>query len=312
MKKIIQLLLLFSITFNCFSQSSFDKSLSLFSNDLATKLIQKNKKKIVVLFIKENNRAEINKTDNNKSNTVAGKYIADIISINLINDLGDFEVFDRDNLSGIVEAKKMIDEGYIDTETTKKLGKILAVEAIIIGNYTVLNDSIKLTIKALDANSGSATAAAFKNLPIDCDAQTLLGLRCTSANSTSNKGFNNSIKSNEDYNNPNSVNEECAIKNTGDYCLSNLNNFPIILNYSKSSSGIPMGYGNGLRITIDPGQTSCIYELPVGTYNYTYDDPTKRVHTGYSVSYGGDDTKPLKVTGQFKVEKCTSKTFIIK
>lgn len=307
MKKGIQIIFFILISFNCFSQSSFDKSLSIVSRDLSSKLTQKDRKKLVVLFIKEINSAEINKSDVNKSNTVAGKYIADIISINLINDLGNFEVFDRDNLSGIVEAKKMIDEGFIDADNTKKLGKILAVEVIIIGNYTILDESIKLTMKALDVNSGSAVAATFINLPIDSDAKALLGIK----GSTGSRGFNSSTKSDENYNNPNSVNSECETNNTGDYCISNQKSFQISLIYKKIGGSRYSSFG-GKRISIDPGQTNCLYDLESGVWEYTYSDPTKRVHTGYSASYGGDDTQPLTVSGQFKVEKCSSKTLVIK
>lgn len=312
MKTTILLTLLVLSFFNCFSQGSFDKSINNVSNDLAEKLILKNKKKIAVLFVKENSKLEVNKADANKSNTVAGKYIADMVSVNLINNPQDFQVFDRDNLSGIVEAKKLIDEGYIDAENTKKLGIILAVEVLIIGNYTVLNDSIKLTLKALDVNTGSALAANMRNLPIDADAASLLGIRLPNNSSFGNKGFNNSLKSNEDYNNPNSVATECETKNTGDYCFTNQKNFVIKLDYSKVDGGVPLGYNVNPHLTLEPGQTGCVYELTCGAYKYSYEDPTKRVHTGYSSSYGGDDTKPQRISGQFKVEKCASKTLIIK
>ena len=101
-KSIIVFLLI--STFNAYSQNTFDKSLNEISIDIAGKLSQKGKKKIVVLYV----------TDINKSQTVAGKYMADVISVNIVNDQGNFEVFDRENLSGIVEAKKMMAEGYID------------------------------------------------------------------------------------------------------------------------------------------------------------------------------------------------------
>ena len=83
MKKSIAIIFIFSITLSAFSQSVFDKALSDISNDLADKLIQKNKKKVVVLFI----------TDLNRNPTTAGKYLADMVSFNIINNAGGFSVY---------------------------------------------------------------------------------------------------------------------------------------------------------------------------------------------------------------------------
>ena len=74
MKKVLLLFCLSFIFCFAFSQSTFDKSLDEVSADIAGKLIQKDIKKVVVLFV----------TDASNAPTVAGKYIADNISFNLI------------------------------------------------------------------------------------------------------------------------------------------------------------------------------------------------------------------------------------
>ncbi|MBK6903351.1 MAG: hypothetical protein IPH04_11225 [Saprospirales bacterium] len=123
-------------------------------------------------------------------------------------------VFDRENLSGIAEANKMIAEGFIDVNKAKELGKLLSVDAIIIGNYTVLSNTIKLTIKALDSSNGCCHR---KDLPIDGDAGALLGINVPSSgggvDNNANRGFNRPLNSNEQYNNPETVNKECETKN---------------------------------------------------------------------------------------------------
>ncbi len=78
MKRIIALIYFFSLSFACISQSEFDKALTAISADLSQKLQTLNKKKIVVLYI----------TDIDKQMTNAGKYMADIISVNLVNNPG--------------------------------------------------------------------------------------------------------------------------------------------------------------------------------------------------------------------------------
>jgi len=287
MKNIAVIVFLFLITFNAFSQSTFDKSLNEVSANIADKLIQKNKKKIVVLYI----------TDVNKVQTVAGKYIADVISVNIVNNIGNFEVFDRENLSGIAEAKKLIAEGYVDASNAKELGKLLAVETIIIGNYTVLSSTMKLTLKALDVNNGFVIAASMKDLPINADAGALLGINLPNNSSPDggNRGFNNPVKSGENYNNPETVNKDCEKNNTGDYCFENQYNKQVkIYIFAEGQRG------TDLYLTLSIGQTQCFYNLKAG--NYTY-----RVTIGDIGYYRYDIAQ-----GQFLVDKCKSKTFFIK
>lgn len=208
MKKLFFLILIDVFSLSIAAQSAFDKALEVISLDLATKLDQKEKKKVVVLYI----------TDIQKTQTVAGKYLADQISVNIVNHPGNFMVFDRENLSGIAEANKLIAEGYIDVDKAKELGRILSVDAIIIGNYTVLSNTIKLTLKALDSSNGFVIAASVNDMPIDGDAGALLGINVPSTGgnvNAENRGFNRPLNSNEQYNNPGTVSHECETKNLG-------------------------------------------------------------------------------------------------
>ena len=280
MRKCFQFIILFLIASYSFPQSAFDKSVSEASNDLANKLILKNKKKIVVLYV----------TDLNKTQTVAGKYIADVISVDIVNNAGNFEVFDRENLTGIAEAKKLIAEGYIDVEKAKALGKMLSVEVIIIGNYTVLSNTIKLTLKAFDSNTGLVIAATGKELPIDSDAGALLGINVegNGSRNISNRGFNNRpLNSNETYNNPETVNKDCEINNTGDYCFTNNRQYLI---------GIDIYGDRHYSFNLEAGQTQCFYNIKAQNYYYRF--------VNAYVNYTRE--------GQILVEKCKSKTFVIK
>jgi hypothetical protein len=289
MKNFLIILCFSLITYSVFSQSTFDKSLNEVSADLAGKLSQKNKKKIVVLYV----------TDISKSQTVAGKYIADVISVNIVNDQGNFEVFDRENLSGIAEAKKLIAEGYIDADKVKELGKLLSVDAIIIGNYTVLTTTLKLTLKALDVNNGFVIAATMKDLPINEDAGTLLGINVGVIDNNSNKGFNSRpLNSNESYNNPGTVNSECKEKNTGDYCFINATDHQIQvdIDYRSNNSCIT---SDDLTMTLAPQQTQCFYNLKaVPWFYFVFDEKHPRCTPAQE--------------GQINVEQCKSKTFVIK
>lgn len=290
--KNILILLICLLSINSFSQSTFDKSLSEISNDIANKLNQKNQKKIVVLYI----------TDIKKTQSVAGKYMADVISYNIVNNPLNFFVFDRENLSEITEAKKLIDEGYIDAAKAKELGKILAVDAIIIGNYTVLPSTLKLSLKALDVNSGLIVAASMKDLPLNEDAGSLLGIHISNndGGSSTNRGFNTPIKSGVNYNNPGTVDRECEKNNTGDFCFLNETKGTIYVYVSERYLTLPIQlqlYAN--KISIASRETSCLYN-------------TKAKVLYYSVTLSQSSRAQIWKSGQIRVEKCKSKTLTIK
>jgi hypothetical protein len=262
------------------SQESFKKSLEVISTDLCSKISEKGKKKIVVLFV----------TDISKSPSALGKHIADVVSFYAVNNKSGFSVFDRENLSGITEAKKLIAEGYIDVNNTKQLGKLLAVEAILVGNYTVLANTVSLTLKALDVNDGFVIAQSLIELPIDKDAGALLGVSSMVGQDENmlNKGFNNRpLNSNESYNNSKTVDKNCETTESGDYCFTNLSDDVVLIEHLKT--GRP-------DFTLKPKETQCIYNIRSGSYEY----------------YIRDMNSVIKAKGSFLVEKCKSKTFTIK
>jgi len=291
MKKALSIFLFFLLIIHAIGQTTFEESLNEISKDISAKLLNKNLRKVVVLYV----------TDLNKTQTTAGKYIADIVSVNIVNDPGNFRVFDRENLPEIVEAKKLMDEGYIDANSAKELGKILAVDAILIGNYTVFSSTLKLTMKALDVENGFVAAASMKDLILTTDLGILLGINVNSGNSNLNRGFNNQpINSSEDYNNPGTVNPECKENNTGDYCFVNNTKYTLIVRLKRYT-----------ELTLDPGQTQCFHNQQARTYNYT-------IHEKGGVEYGqvyysyGNAVKPFTRAGQISIEQCKSKTFTIK
>ena len=288
--KVFLILFICLFSLNSYSQSAIDKSLSEVSNDIADKLNQKNQKKIVVLYI----------TDINNAQSVAGKYIADLISYYIVNNPLNFLVFDRENLSEITEAKKLIDEGYIDAAKAKELGKILAVDAII-GNYTVLPSTLKLSLKALDVNSGLIVAASMKDLPYNEDSGALLGINIPNKNgSLSNRGFNTPIKSGENYNNPGTVNSDCEQNNTGDFCFLNETQYTIYVYVSERYLKYPVELNlYASKISVDSRETSCLYN-------------TKAKVLYYAVRLSQSSSAQIWKSGQISVEKCKSKTLTIK
>jgi hypothetical protein len=186
------------------------------------------------------------------------------------------------------------------------LGRFLSVEAIIIGNYTVLSNTVKLTIKALDANTGFIIAASMKDIHLDNDAGALLGINVSSSGdantNNSNRGFNHPLGSNEQYNNPETVNPECESKKIGDFCFENKT--PIRLNVEIRERA----HHQPFYLLLSPGQTQCFYNLKTKNYQYN-------IYKGRKTNDGNDyfyDRAYIIGKGEILVEKCKSKTFTIK
>ncbi|MBK6621327.1 MAG: hypothetical protein IPG32_10785 [Saprospirales bacterium] len=72
-------------------------------------------------------------------------------------------------------------------DKAKELGKLLSVDAIITGTYTVLSNTIKLSLKALDSSNGFVIASSIKDLPIDGDAGALLGISVSTPGGNTDK-----------------------------------------------------------------------------------------------------------------------------
>jgi len=282
-----------------YSQESFKKSLEAISKDLCFKMVEKGKKKVVVLFV----------TDINKTQTTVGKYMADVVSFYIVNNQSEFSVFDRENLPGIAEAKKLIAEGYIDANNAKQLGKILFVETIVVGNYTVLSASLSLTLKALDVNDGFVIAQSMIDLPIDQDAGALLGITVGTGDNNTNKGFNNRpLNSNEGYNNPETVNKNCKENNTGDYCFENRSRYELRIMLTQKTKKSPF-YFSEIYI-FRPNQTQCFYDLSVGPASYDILDKDTDEKKSYMQLLPND--YKYKASGMVYIEQCKSKTCVIK
>ncbi|MGB4848034.1 MAG: FlgO family outer membrane protein [Saprospiraceae bacterium] len=270
------------------AQGDFDAKLTTLSDTIAKKINLQGKKVIAVWDF----------TDNDGQITNLGKYLSEEISINLTNYSGSFHMMDRNHLNTILREHKLNAEGFIDANTAKELGKMNAVDAIVTGTMTIFPDKIKLTIKVLDTETALIIAATKGDLPITPDIASFIGVPDMAAGnaSTTNRGFNNRpLSSNEQLNNPETVNKECETNNYGDYCFQNNTQFrlKVILYYGTNN-----GHDSDL-LTLDPNQTQCLYNLKAKSYDYRIDQLSPSFYMEWKL-------------GSILIEKCKSKTFVIK
>src|ERR1035441_6359590 len=232
--------------------NSFDNSLKQLTDQLAAKLTTHSNDKIAIWDL----------TDVDGGVLKIGKYIAEDITINLADK---FHLVNRNQLNTIIKENKLKAEGFIDQVTAKQLKKLSNVDIIITGTITVLSNNIKITLQALDEDA-NIIAGTKGDVAMNDDIKELLGINTGhggGSNNTSNRGFNHPLNSNEQINNPETVNKECQTKHTGDYCFMNTTSKK--LNVAVATSN----FWFTSNLTLAPGQTQCIYDAPVGSINYT-------------------------------------------
>lgn len=307
MKKIIIALLLLCTSLNSIAQD-FDSKLETLAKGLASKIDSKGKKKIAVWgFVTESGER-----------TALANFLTEDFSIYMTNFAENFEIIDRKHLDILLKEHQLNSEGYIDSKTAKELQKIIAVDAIVTGTYTVLNTNIKVRAKVLDTETALQFAANMASLPMNNDVSSYLGISINGGNTT-NKGFNTPLNSNETVNDPETVDSNCKKMQTGNFCFSNSLNEKIVLQIMKHRTPDLKVSNYYLYETfiIDALETKCIYSLYnrsfkyfIATWENYIDDEKLKSRDDYL--HKDSFIKWLKDKGELKVETCKSKTYTIK
>ncbi len=307
MKYLSLLILLFlSLSISSAFAQDFDSKLENLAKDLSNKIDGKGKKKIAVWgFVTEGGER-----------TALGNYLTEDFSIYMTNFGNNFEIIDRKHLDVLLKEHKLNSEGYIDKQTAKELQKIIAVDAIITGTYTVLSTTIKVRAKVLDTETALQFAANMASLPMNEDVNSYLGIAVNGGNSP-NKGFNRPLGTNETINSPKTVNQNCKKLQTGDFCFSNTLNEKVIVKIKFFTSPTDHSANSHKTIILESRETKCFYSLinrPFYFYVATWENfidseklKANESHLSYSPYY-----KYLKDKGELKVETCKSKTYTIK
>ena len=284
----------------------FDSQLEKLAEGLAQRIGKEGKTKVAVWgFFTESG-----------DKTALGNYITEDFSVYLTNFGVNFDVIDRNHLKVLLKEHQLNAEGYIDENTAKKLGKIIAVDAVITGTYTVLNSIVKVRAKALDTETALQFAANMGNLPLNENIASYLGISVAGGNNT-NRGFNVPLNSNETVNNPETVDDACQKSRTGDFCFSNALKEKITIRINHYQDNEYKYRKRFKQITLEPNETKCVYALPSRPFYFyvarwkDFVNPDKFQGTDRFLSNEGF-SKYLKEKGELKVATCTSKTYTIK
>jgi TolB-like protein len=97
--------------------------------------------------------------------TEFGRFLAEEFSVALATGSGGFEVIDRTNLKTLLQEHKLASTGIIDPQTARKVGEIAGVQALVTGTVTPFGDSVRLSVKVLDAETAKIIGGVAGDMP---------------------------------------------------------------------------------------------------------------------------------------------------
>ena len=109
--------------------------------------------------------AVVDFTDLQMQVTELGRFLAEEFQGALVNAAKGFRVVDRTHLKAILQEHRLAASGIIDPQTARQLGKIAGVQALVTGNITPLGDTIRVSIKVLDAETATVIAMTMMDVP---------------------------------------------------------------------------------------------------------------------------------------------------
>lgn len=109
--------------------------------------------------------AVIDFTDLQGDVTELGRFLAEEMSVALASTDDPIEVVDRTHLRVLLQEHKLSTTGLIDPATARKLGQIAGVDALVAGTLTPFGDTVRLTLKMLDASTARIIGATTAEIP---------------------------------------------------------------------------------------------------------------------------------------------------
>lgn len=295
-------------------QTSFDQGLKSMAQDISSQIENTDIKKIGVLGFFTETGEETN----------LGKLITEDFSVYLTNPSLGYQIYDRVHLNLIIEENKLGSQrALVNPKTILRLGEIEGLQGIVTGTYSIVGENLRVRVKLINASTALQIGAAINNLKLDSDLKQYLGISFGSTENATNRGFSSPLNSNESYNNPLTVSNDCKDLSSGDMCFFNTTKEVLQIAFFENFS--PMGDGRYSRpvtvdgvnkrvkyrrfqLTLQSGETQCIYNVGTGSGKYAV---WKHVENILYPRLDSDFAKAIR-QGHVNIELCKSKTFTIR
>jgi len=117
--------------------------------------------------------------------TELGRYMAEDVSVALVNNTKGFEVIDRTNLKVLLQGYQLASTGIIDPVTARKLGQVAGVDALVTGTIAPLSDNVHVSVKVLDIETAKMLGGVTADIPRTKTVEELLAKSVTNCSSAS-------------------------------------------------------------------------------------------------------------------------------
>lgn len=203
-----------------------------------------------------------------------------------------YRILDRRSMATIAEEHRLEMNGMVDDEQrVREAARLLKADVLVMGEYHKMNDILLLWVRVTDVQ----TAEQLVILTGKAREDDILRALCAAAGPANTKpaavqpqqaGASNSVSPNKDM----PGKHPCAKPKKGDHCFTN---------NSKTALRATVDDGHGMKkvVVVGAGQTACLFDLPVGVYNFY-------LGTGMA----GPHWMGLVQSGSIRVEPCGSST----
>ena len=134
---------------------SYEANLKSIATNLVAKLEEAKKRSSTVLDF----------TDLQGSPTELGRFLAQELSDQLVSGSTSVSFVDRANLQVLLREHKLSVEGLVNPESIAKIGNLVGIDTIIVGTTTAMGDTIRLSVRAIDVETGRIVVSQATNLP---------------------------------------------------------------------------------------------------------------------------------------------------
>jgi TolB-like protein len=167
-----------------------DSQIAKVADSLVSQIKASGKKKVTVLDF----------TDLKRNTSELGRFIAEQMSMNLVEKRDGFSIMDRANLKTILDEHKLTIEGLVEPDNAKKLGQFAGVDAIVVGTVTPLQDEVVVTANIIATDTAETIGAKTGHIQKGKELAQLSSTSIPKGNESEDKTRTNSVRDKIDQN----------------------------------------------------------------------------------------------------------------
>lgn len=106
-----------------------------------------------------------------------GRYVAEQLSVELVNGAKGLSMLDRAHLKSLLDEHKLTAQGLVNPSVAKRVGQFAGVDVIVLGSISTFPNRIVLTARAIETESSRVVAVATASLSRSGETDSLMTAR---------------------------------------------------------------------------------------------------------------------------------------